>query len=99
MAEARSDVHSQDAASERMIATPGQPVLGVAAMANLDTPRFDPEVAHPARVYNIWLGKDHPADRKADAEVASRRPQVVAGARANRAFLACAWLATAGRPQ
>jgi hypothetical protein len=53
-------------------------------------PRFDPQVAHPARVYNVWLGgKDHfPADRRAAAEVAARRPQVVAGARANRAFLA-----------
>jgi S-adenosyl methyltransferase len=50
---------------------------------------FDPFVAHPARVYNAWLGgKDHfAADRRAAAEVAARRPQVVAGARANRAFL------------
>jgi S-adenosyl methyltransferase len=59
-------------------------------MANLTAPaRFDPDVAHPARVYNVWLGgKDHyPADRKAAEEVASCRPQVVAGARANRAFL------------
>jgi len=52
--------------------------------------RFDPDVAHPARVYAYWLGsKDHyPADRKAAEEVAVCRPQVVAGARANRAFLA-----------
>jgi hypothetical protein len=52
--------------------------------------RFDPEVAHPARVYGYWIGsKDHyPADRKAAEEVAARRPQVVAGARSNRAFLA-----------
>jgi SAM-dependent methyltransferase len=51
--------------------------------------RFDPHVAHPARVYAYWLGsKDHfPADRKAAEEVAAQRPQVVAGARANRAFL------------
>jgi hypothetical protein len=50
---------------------------------------FDPGVAHPARVYNVWIGgKDHfPADRKAAGEVAACRPQVVAGARANRAFL------------
>jgi SAM-dependent methyltransferase len=41
-------------------------------------------------VYGYWLGsKDHfPADRKAAEEVAAHRPQVVAGARANRAFLA-----------
>jgi hypothetical protein len=40
-------------------------------------------------VYSVWIGgKDHfPADRKAAGQVAARRPQVVAGARANRAFL------------
>jgi hypothetical protein len=52
-------------------------------------PRFDPSVPHPARVYSYWLGgKDHyPADRHAAEEVIRYRPQVVAGARANRAFL------------
>ena len=52
--------------------------------------RFDPDTPHPARVYNYWLaGKDHfPADRRAAEEVIRHRPQVVAGARANRAFLA-----------
>jgi hypothetical protein len=51
--------------------------------------RFDPSVAHPARVYAYWLGgKDYfPADRKAAEEVMRLRPQVVASARANRAFL------------
>jgi S-adenosyl methyltransferase len=51
---------------------------------------FDPSVPHPARVYNYWLGgKDHfPADRQAAEAVIRERPQVVAGARANRAFLA-----------
>jgi hypothetical protein len=41
-------------------------------------------------VYGYWLGgKDHYlADREAAEEVIHRRPQVVAGARANRAFLA-----------
>jgi len=50
--------------------------------------RFDPGVAHPARVYVFWLGgKDHyPADRAAGQEVARLRPEVVAAARANRAF-------------
>jgi SAM-dependent methyltransferase len=63
------------------------------------TPRFDPDVPHPARVYNVWLGgKDsYPADRNAAAEVAACRPQVVAGARANRAFLARAVRYLAGR--
>src|SRR6266567_816891 len=53
-------------------------------------PRFDPDTPHPARVYNYWLaGKDHfPADRRAAEEVIRHRPEVVAGARANRAFLA-----------
>ena len=52
--------------------------------------RFDPSVPHPARVYAYWLGgKDHHrADREAAEEVMRRRPQVVAGARANRAFVA-----------
>ena len=51
--------------------------------------RFDPAMPHPARMYAYWLGsKDHfPADRQAAHEIAARRPQVVAGARANRAFL------------
>ena len=50
---------------------------------------FDPSIPHPARVYAHWLGgKDaYAADRRAAEEVASHRPQVVAGARANRAFL------------
>jgi len=53
-------------------------------------PRFDPSKPHPARVYACWLGgKDHySADRKAAEDVIRQRPQVVAGARANRAFLA-----------
>jgi hypothetical protein len=52
--------------------------------------RFDPSVPHPARVYDYWLGgKDHfPADRQVAEQVIRQRPQVVAGARANRAFLA-----------
>ncbi len=55
-----------------------------------NSPRFDPTVPHLARVYSYWLGgKDHyPADRKAAQQVIRLRPQVVAGARANRYFLA-----------
>jgi S-adenosyl methyltransferase len=62
-------------------------------------PRFDPDVAHPARVYGYWLGgKDHyPADRAAAEEVIRQRPQVVVGARANRAFLARAVRYLAGQ--
>jgi hypothetical protein len=72
--------------------TPDPPGLGTSTGTTTSPagPRFDPGVPHPARVYNVWLGgKDHyPADRKAAEEVARCRPQVMAGARANRAFLA-----------
>lgn len=52
--------------------------------------QFEPGTPHPARIYNVWLGgKDGlAADRRVAAEVAACRPQVVVGARANRAFLA-----------
>jgi hypothetical protein len=62
-------------------------------------PQFDPDVAHPARVYGYWLGgKDnYHADRAAAEQVARCRPQVVAGARANRAFLARAVRYLAGQ--
>jgi S-adenosyl methyltransferase len=52
--------------------------------------RFDSSVPHPARIYAYWLGgKDHyAADRETAEQVIRCRPQVVAGARANRAFLA-----------
>jgi len=51
-------------------------------------PQYGPGVPHPARVYSYWLGdKDHcSADREAAEEVMRLRPEVVAGARANRAF-------------
>ncbi len=51
---------------------------------------FDPSLPSPARVYAYWLGgKDtYAADRQAAEEVIRLRPQVVASARANRAFLA-----------
>jgi hypothetical protein len=53
-----------------------------------DSATFDPGVAHPARIYNYWIGgKDyHEADRSAATEVTRLRPQVVAGAQANRAL-------------
>jgi SAM-dependent methyltransferase len=72
------------------ITTPAPPTLGDGVPAVNPDPRLDTSVAHPARVYSYWLsGKDHfPADRKAAEEVMRLRPQVVAGARANRAFLA-----------
>jgi hypothetical protein len=50
---------------------------------------FDTSVAHPARVYDYWLGgKDNfEADRKAAEEVIAVRPSILRDIRANRAFL------------
>jgi hypothetical protein len=51
---------------------------------------FDTSVAHPARVYDAWLGgKDHfAADRAAADEVVRTNPGIVPAVRSNRAFLA-----------
>ena len=51
--------------------------------------RFDTGVAHPARVYDYWLGgKDNfAADREAAEQVIAVRPRIRADVRANRAFL------------
>jgi hypothetical protein len=51
--------------------------------------RIDTGVAHPARVYDYWLGgKDNfAADREAAEQVIAVRPQIRADVRANRAFL------------
>lgn len=50
---------------------------------------FDTSVAHPARVYDCWLGgKDNfAADRLAAQAVIEVNPAVLPGVRANRAFL------------
>jgi len=55
-----------------------------ATVAKLDT-----GVAHPARVYDYWLGgKDNfAADREAAEQVITANPNVLPGVRANRAFL------------
>jgi O-methyltransferase involved in polyketide biosynthesis len=51
---------------------------------------FDAKVAHPARVYDYWLGgKDNfEADRIAGEATIAAYPQIRSSARANRAFLA-----------
>jgi hypothetical protein len=51
---------------------------------------FDARFAHPARVYDYWLGgKDNfEADRIAGEETIAAYPAIRASARANRAFLA-----------
>ncbi len=53
-------------------------------------PGFDTSVAHPARVYDYWLGgKDNfPADREAAERVLAVTPGLRFRVRANRAFLA-----------
>jgi len=52
-------------------------------------PGFDTSVAHPARVYDYWLGgKDNfEADRKAAEAVIAARPTIIRDIRANREFL------------
>jgi len=52
-------------------------------------PEFDTSVAHPARIYDYWLGgKDNfAADRAAGDRVIEIRPDIIVGVRANRRFL------------
>jgi O-methyltransferase involved in polyketide biosynthesis len=54
-----------------------------------ELPDFDISVAHPARVYNYWLGgKDHFAvDRETGDRAIEASPGVLPSVRANRAFL------------
>jgi O-methyltransferase involved in polyketide biosynthesis len=58
--------------------------------AQAERPRFDTSVAHPARVYDYWLGgKDNfAADRIAGEDTIAAWPDIRSSARANRAFLA-----------
>ena len=55
-------------------------------------PLYDTTVAHPARVYNYWLGgKDNfEADREVGEQTKAAYPDIVTGVRAQRAFLAAA---------
>jgi hypothetical protein len=55
-----------------------------------DAPKeIDTSVAHPARIYDYWLGgKDNfAADRAAGERVIAAQPAILDGVRANRAFL------------
>jgi S-adenosyl methyltransferase len=54
--------------------------------------RYDTTVAHPARVYNYWLGgKDNfEADREVGEQTKAAYPDIVSGVQAQRAFLASA---------
>jgi hypothetical protein len=60
--------------------------------------KIDTSVAHPARVYDYWLGgKDNfAADREAAEQVIAVRPSVLFDIRANRAFLGRAMRYLAG---
>jgi hypothetical protein len=68
---------------------------------DMPSPLFDISVPHIARVYNYWLGgKDHfAADRDLAERFIKADPEVIAGVRANRAFLGRAvhFLATEAR--
>src|SRR5581483_11916986 len=52
-------------------------------------PGLDVSTAHPARIWNYWLGgRDwFPADREAGDAIGRRSPEVPEVARAQRAFL------------
>jgi len=59
------------------------------ASSAADISKFDTSVAHPARIYDYWLGgKDNfAADREAGELVIASRPGLRESVRANRAFL------------
>ncbi len=63
------------------------------------SPKIDTTVAHPARIYNYWLGgKDnYAADREAAEQAIAANPSILADVRANRAFLARAVRYLAGQ--
>ena len=63
---------------------------GVVSADNAALGDIDTSVAHPARVYDYWLGgKDNFAvDREAAEEVLRARPAIRLNVRSNRAFLA-----------
>ena len=52
-------------------------------------PPIDVSVAHPARIYDYWLGgrDNFAADRAAGDKIIELRPEIVPGVRANRRFL------------
>jgi hypothetical protein len=81
--------------------SPGQPPRRATARppARPFIPGFDTRVAHPARIYDYWLGgKEHfEADRIAGEQTIAAWPSIRASARANRAFLARAVRYLAGQ--
>ena len=65
------------------------PTSGAGPAAARSAQSMDTSVAHPARVYDYWLGgKDNfAADREAAEAAIAVNPLIVAGVRANRQFL------------
>jgi hypothetical protein len=57
-----------------------------------EPPGIDITVAHPARIYDYWLGgkNNFAADREAAGATLAVNPYILPGVRANRAFLASA---------
>jgi hypothetical protein len=57
-----------------------------------EPPEIDITVAHPARIYDYWLGgkNNFAADREAGDATLAVNPYILPGVRANRAFLASA---------
>jgi hypothetical protein len=78
---------------------PDELITNASDMAE-EQPPYDTTVAHPARVYNYWLGgKDNfAADRVVGEQTKEAYPDIVIGVRAQRAFLASAvrYLVAAG---
>jgi hypothetical protein len=79
---------------------PGHDVPSGIRPGREDSLDLDISVAHPARVYDYWLGgtENFAADRAAGDEAIAAFPGIVAAVRANRAFLARAvrYMAAAG---
>jgi len=71
--------------SQQAPAEPSRDAPGAAA----EPLSFDTSIAHPARIYDYWLGgKDnYEADRQAAEHAAEANPDILPGVRANRAFL------------
>jgi S-adenosyl methyltransferase len=65
------------------------PVSSASGSPDSEQPGFDTSHAHPARVYDYWLGgKDnYEADRAAAEHFIEVMPNILDGVRANRAFL------------
>jgi hypothetical protein len=70
---------------------PDELITNASSMA-AEPPTYDTTVAHPARVYNYWLGgkNNFEADREVGEQTKEAYPGIVTGVRAQREFLASA---------